>query len=459
MHPPIRTLIIEDDPMIASSLEQMAALAGHDCDVVHTGENGLARLRDHAFDLVLSDIQLPGIHGHEVMIQAREFAPETPFILVTAHGDVKHAVAAIQAGAFQYLLKPIDVDELHVVMDRALEATRLRRQVQEMRREWLDQGPLHRRLIGRSPAMRAVQDLIHRVARTDSTVLITGETGTGKEVVAQSVHAVSPRASGPLVAFNCAAFNENLMESELFGHERGAFTGATSMRRGRFEDAHGGTIFLDEIGETSLGFQAKLLRVLQERQVERVGGNRPVDVDVRVIASTNRDLAAEVREGRFREDLFYRLRVVPVHLPPLRDRPEDILVLAQHFFEQYREQYESAATGISEAALLYLSRHPWPGNVRELRHTVERAVVLSTHHALEPEDFQFPETGTAADAPESLRLQDAVDRATREHLLHVLDRTGWRKQEAADLLGIDRATLYRSLKKLAIEDRSTGGAS
>jgi DNA-binding NtrC family response regulator len=443
-------LIVEDDVLLGASIEAMVADLGYDVRRVRTGEDALAAITEFAFDLVISDIQLPGINGDDVMVAAHNRFPDLPFILITAYGDVKSAVEAIRNGAFQYLLKPIDPDELGVVVRRVLESTSLRREVEAIRAELDSHGTS---MIGRSPAIRRIQDLIRRVARTDSTVLISGETGTGKEVVARAIHYRSPRAGGPLVAFNCAAFNENLMESELFGHERGAFTGAAHQRKGRFEDANGGTIFLDEIGETTKSFQAKLLRVLQEREIERVGSNTRLPIDVRVLASTNRDLQVEVREGRFREDVYYRLQVVPIHIPPLRERKDDILLLADYFIALFCDQYECPVRGLSPEGRQYLLEQPWEGNVRELKHAMERAVVLAEHPWLSPRDLRPPDPLSAPtpSRPGSVLLQDVLDQCTRDHVLHVLDRTGWKKTETAELLGIDRATLYRIIKRHRIE--------
>ncbi len=456
----VNTLLVDDDPMLAASVQSLLESWDHNVTVANNGEEALERILDKPFDLVISDIQLPGINGDELMVKARESIPELPYILMTAHGAVKDAVRAIKNGAYQYLLKPIDPDEFEVMVERALESSRLRRENMRLRAEVSGFGPHGERLIGRSPAMQDVHDLITRVARADSTVLITGETGTGKEMVAQTIHYRSLRSKAPLIAFNCAAFNENLMESELFGHERGAFTGAHQTRRGRFEDADGGTIFLDEIGETSKEFQAKMLRVLQEREIERVGGNTRVKVDVRVVASTNRDLQEEVEKGNFREDLFYRLRVVPIHLPPLRERQDDILILADYFLETYRDQYASPVRSISESGLKYLLNQPWKGNVRELKHTLERAVVLASDEELGPDDLRIPDAASRkrkTEGEESVALQDVLDKASREHVLRMLDRTNWRKQAAAELLGVDRATLYRLVKKFQIEQSEKVG--
>jgi len=302
--------------------------------------------------------------------------------------------------------------------------------------------------------MLEVFELIHRVARTDSTVLITGETGTGKELVAQAIHYRSERSDRPLVALNCASLQQNLIESELFGHEKGAFTGAVAMRRGRFEDADGGTLFLDEIGETSPAFQAKLLRVLQEGEFERVGGSRPVRVNVRILASTNRDLAEEVRNGSFREDLYYRLSVIPIRLPPLRERREDIPLLASHFVDTFAQRYGRPGCRISPSGMDWLQDRAWPGNVRELQHVIERAVVLGRGDALGPGDFSFGEEGAAA-ADSEPTLQDYIAQKTREYVVRILDRTRWRKGRAAQTLGVDRATLYRMIRRYRIEEEGT----
>ncbi|MEM7394652.1 MAG: sigma-54 dependent transcriptional regulator, partial [Verrucomicrobiota bacterium] len=370
-------LLIDDDPLDVSTLEMM--FSGWDYDVLtaRSGEEGLKVLEEATVDLLISDVWMPGIKGNEVLTQTLERYPELPVILITGRADIETAVDSMKQGAFDYVQKPPDEDDLKLTVERAMEHARLRRENEFLRAELAAGGKYGERLIGQSPAMQKVFDLIHKVARTDSTVLITGETGTGKELVAQTIHFNSPRAKKPMIAFNCAAFNPNLMESELFGHEKGAFTGAVSTRRGRFEDADGGMLFLDEIGETSLEFQAKLLRVLQEKELERVGGNTRIEIDVRVLASTNRDLQDEVKEGRFREDLYYRLRVIPIHMPPLRERGDDIILLATTFMNKFSEQYNCEAESFSKKCQEYLLSREWKGNVRELEHALERAVILS----------------------------------------------------------------------------------
>lgn len=446
-----RILLIEDDAWMAQAMLALVDNWGFRAERAASAEEGQALLEAGSFDLVLTDVRLPGASGFDVLRQVRERWPKIPVILITAHGDVPGAVAAIKQGAFDYVIKPVDADAFEVTVRRALEHGRLVRENQFLRRELAGSSTLGQRMIGRSARMREVFEVLDRVAATDSTVLLASETGTGKELAAQIIHLRSKRASGPFVTCNCAAFSPTLLESELFGHEKGAFTGALSLRRGRFEEADGGTIFLDEIGETSREFQAKLLRVLQEREVERVGSSRKLQVNVRVVASTNRDLEKEVAEGRFRQDLYYRLRVVPVVLPPLRERGEDILELARHFIQTFCRSYDRPVMELEPAAVTRLLQHAWPGNVRELKHAVERAVLLARGPLLTADDFDL-RSRPAGPGPggDGLLLQDRVDDATRRFVLEALDRTGGEKKKAAELLGIDRVTLHRILRRLKI---------
>ena len=443
-------LLIDDDPIDLKALTLLMADLDLDAVAVRSGSEALERLRRAPFDLVVSDVRMPEMSGEDVVRAVGVEFPGLPVVLITAHGDVPSAVRAMKAGALDYVLKPPDAEEFRLTVERALEHGRLRRENAFLRAELAAGGMYGERLIGRSPAMLAVFDVIRQVARTDSTVLITGETGTGKELVAQTIHFQSARAARPLVALNCAALNPNLIESELFGHEKGAFTGAVATRRGRFEDADGGTLFLDEVGETHTEFQAKLLRVLQEGEFQRIGGNRSLRVDVRLLVSTHRDLKKEVEAGRFREDLFYRLNVIPVRLSPLRERRDDIEPLATHFLAVYSGRYGTPARSLTREALDFLRAQEWRGNVRELQHAVERAVVLSPRDALTPADFRPPEQAPG-DTRADRTLQGHLDRQTQSHLTQVLEQTGWRKTEAARILGIDRATLYRLLQRYRIE--------
>jgi DNA-binding NtrC family response regulator len=443
-------LLIDDDPVDLKVLKALVESLDFDTLAVRSGEEGIKMLKSGGIDLVLSDVRMPGMSGVDVVSEmARRFS-RIPIILITADADVRTAVDAMKQGAFDYVTKPADETELVLTMERALEHCMLKKENAFLRSELAVGGIYGDRLIGVSPPMLEVFDLISRVAVADSTVLISGETGTGKELVAQMIHFKSNRAEKPFVAVNCAAINQGLSESELFGHEKGAFTGAAAARKGRFEDADGGTLFLDEITEGTPEFQAKLLRVLQEGTIQRVGGNQDIKVDVRVIASTNLDIDNEVKEGRFREDLFFRLNVVPVVVPPLRDRKEDIPILAKHFLATYGSRYNSSVNSISDQALDYLVRQEWSGNVRELQHAVERAVVLASHEILESDDFA-PRRNKAADTGGERKLADVVDRQTRLHVLEVLESESWHKQKVADILGVDRATLYRLIKKFGLD--------
>ena len=442
-------LLVDDDPMDLKILAALVASWGHDVVACTSGAEALRCIEEGPVDLVLSDVRMPGMSGQELVGEVGRACPGLPVLLITGHGEVKSAVAAMKIGAHDYVLKPPDEDELHMSLERALEHSRLRRENRFLRAQLAAGGAHGERMIGRSAVMVELFEMIDRVAGTDSTVLITGETGTGKELVAQAIHFRSSRAAGPFLALNCAALNANIIESELFGHEKGAFTGAIAARRGRFEEADGGTLFLDEIGETSTDFQAKLLRVLQEGEFERVGGNAGVRSDARVLASTNRDLEAGIRSGTFREDLFYRLSVIPIRVPPLRERRDDIPFLVAHFVAMYGERYHGTANAVSQAGLDALAGRAWPGNVRELQHAVERAVVLSPREVLEPMDFAVPD-GAAGVTDDGDTLQAVLDRKTREHLLAALEATGWRKGRAARELGIDRTTLYRLLRKFRI---------
>ena len=441
-------LLIDDDPIDVKPIR--ALLESWDMDVItaRSGKSGIDLIKSRPVDMVLSDLRMPGMTGMDVVQAVSKDFPGLPVVLITGKADVKSAVNAMKLGAFDYLTKPPDETELLAVIEKAIEHSRLLKENRFLRAELAAGGMYGERIIGRSPAMLEVYDIVRRVAATDSTVLITGETGTGKELVAQNIHYRSRRSANPFIAVNCASLNPNLIESELFGHEKGAFTGAQAARRGRFEDADGGTLFLDEIAETETEFQAKLLRVLQEGEFERVGGNRKIKVDTRILASTNKDIQELAENGGFREDLYYRLCVIPVHLPPLRERPGDIRLLASHFAGLYADQYGCRASGISEKGLEYLAQQEWKGNVRELQHAIERAMVLSSGDMLDPEDFKSRRSGEEPGLEST--LDGFLSQKTKEHLIRTLDRTGWRKKEAAKILGIDRATLYRMLKKYSI---------
>ncbi|NQU38556.1 MAG: sigma-54-dependent Fis family transcriptional regulator [Lentisphaerae bacterium] len=442
-------LLVDDDPVDLNALRLLVESWDHHVILANSGAEALERLDAGAVDVVLSDLRMPHMDGLALAQSVGAQHPHLPFLLITGQADVASAVGALRQGVFDYIVKPPNTDELQATLARAIEYGRLHRENTLLKAQLGTDGMYGERLVGGSPCMLELYDLVERVAPTDSTVLITGETGTGKELVAQAIHYRSRRADRPLIAMNCAATNANLIESELFGYEKGAFTGAVTARRGRFETADGGTLFLDEIAETAPEFQTKLLRVLQEGVLERVGGSQPIPVDVRVVASTHRDLSEEVKAGRFREDLYYRLRVIPVCVPPLRARGDDVLLLARHFLARYADRYGGSPRALTPEAEAFLLASPWPGNVRELQHAIERAVVLGHSDVIHAEDLRMP---TAPHAPpQETALADFIDRQTREQVVRVLDSCGWRKGRAAKALAIDRATLYRMIRKWDIE--------
>jgi DNA-binding NtrC family response regulator len=457
-----RVPIVEDERAIQLALRGLLTKEGYDVAVVGSGQAALVELAEGAFDLVLTDLALGnGPDGLAVLRASKQVRPETPVVLLTAHGSERVAVEAMKAGADDYLPKPFDNDELRLVLRRALERTQLERE-HRLLREQLEREYGFGALIGSGPAMRKVFDVIKRAAETDLTVLIRGESGTGKELVAQALHQRSTRASRPFIAVNCAAISRELVESELFGHEKGAFTGADARRIGRFESANGGTLFLDEIGDMPADTQAKVLRVLQERAFERVGGNTRIEVDVRVIAATHRDLEAEVKSGKFRQDLYYRLKVLQLELPPLRERAEDIPALAERFLTQVAERLGRPKRTFSEAALRRLTRYAWPGNVRELRNIVEQASVLAAGDAIEAEDLALGgEASVASDSaastfepgvPFSEAKKRAVERFEREFLLNALNRNQGNVSRTAEELGMVRQSLQQKIRELGLRN-------
>jgi DNA-binding NtrC family response regulator len=462
-----RILVVEDEHAIQLALSGLLGRAGYEVSLAGSGEEAIAKLDEGPFDLVLTDLALGrGASGMDVLRHAKRVRPETVVVMITAHGSEKIAVEAMKAGAEDYVPKPFDNDEIRLVVQRALERTRLLRE----NRLLLDQVQrlyAFENLIGSGPAMQRVFETIQKVAETDLTVLVRGDSGTGKELVAQALHNRSSRRSRPFVAVNCAAISRELVESELFGHEKGAFTGADARRQGRFETADGGTIFLDEIGDMPLETQAKVLRVLQERSFERVGGSKPIQVDVRVVAATHRDLEQEVASGGFRQDLYYRLKVVEVALPPLSERSEDVPALAQRFLEQVNERLGRDKQRLSEPALARLVRHPWPGNVRELRNVLEQAAVLAGGTVIEEQDLHLDAPAFPAPAPvrqdlASLPFSEAkrrmVDRFERDFLLGALRAHDGNISRAAESIGMVRQSLQQKIRELGLrsEDWTNG---
>jgi len=439
--------VVDDDASSLDLLTRILGAEGYRVTPLSDGREALERLsREPAPDLVVSDIRMGETGGLELTDAFRERAADTPVILVTAFGNIDGAVDAIRRGAFDYISKPYDVDAIKLVVARALRQRQLILENRALRRDVREKYRLDN-VVGRSEAMLHVYKTAARVAATDATVLILGESGTGKELVARAIHQASPRAGGPFVAVDCGAIAEGVLESELFGHARGAFTGAQMARRGLFEEASGGTIFLDEIGDVGTGLQARLLRALQEGTIRRVGTNEPVAVDVRVVAATNRDLESAVRDGRFREDLFFRLAVVTIRIPPLRDRREDIPLLAEHFAHKHGRPDSAAA--VSAGARDLLLAYGWPGNVRELENVVARALALNPAGVILPEDLPEHLRGAPAADPAvtGLAPQDRPTLAEleRRYAALVLGEAGGNKTKAAEVLGIDRKTLYRIL--------------
>jgi two-component system response regulator HydG len=445
-----RILVVDDEPTARNGLAKLLQQEGYEVDLAADGQEALNAVVENAPALIVSDLKMPNMDGMELLKQLRERGIETPTVVATAFGDVSTAVAAMRAGAEDYLTKPIDFDALLLVVERTLqredlksEAENLRRQLRARDKEGLEG------LLGASPAMQRVYAMVRQVASARATVLITGESGTGKGEVAHAVHAKSPRAHKPFVSLHCAALAESLLESELFGHEKGSFTGADRKRIGRFEQADGGTLFLDEIGEIPMATQIKLLRVLQERSFERVGGNETVKVDVRLVAATNKNLAEEVREHRFREDLYYRLNVVHIDMPPLRQRGNDIVLLAEHFLRMFARENHRRIDGFSDAARAKLVAHRWPGNVRELENAIERAVVFTEGELVEAEALPFDASpATIEGGP---RIPGATMAELEKHaILATLEAVGGSTSRAAEMLDISARTIQYRLHEYGV---------
>ena len=444
---PAHLLIVDDDRVTIDLLNEVLSQEGYEVSTALSGEEAIARGTDNLFDIVITDVRMGEKDGMEVLRFFKKSAPDTTVIMITAFGSIETAIEAVREGAFDYISKPFKLDEIKFTLRRALEQRRLIQENKHYRQELLDKYQF-KNVIGRTPQMFQVYKTIAKVADTKSTVLLCGERGTGKELIARSIHYNSQRNNQPFIPVDCASLVETLIESELFGHVRGAFTGASSTKRGLFEEADGGTLFLDEVGNLSLLMQSKLLRFLQEHEIKRVGGTESIKVDVRVIAATNQPLEPLVKNGKFREDLFDRLNVVTITLPPLRERKEDIPLLANYFLRKFSEENHKNISHISPEALEIIAGYSWPGNVRELEHTVERSVILSIHPIILPEDLprkMFEETkGPEVQIPEEpLSLRELEKR----YVMKVLERTGGNKKKASEILGIDRATLYRILEK------------
>ncbi len=447
-------LIVEDEAFQRQMLRDFLIKEGHRVTEAENGEKAVQLLGSGLFDLVLLDYRLAGMDGLEVLREARTINPEIEAVIMTAYGSIENAVGAMKAGARDYLTKPIDFDELCILIDRVAEHRTLVRENQILREELMAKGVASDAIRYQSQIMAELVNLAGRVAPSQANVLIRGETGTGKELFARLVHNLSPRADRPLITVNCAAIPETLLESELFGHEKGAFTGAVQRRIGRFEQADGGTLFLDEIGELTLPVQVKLLRFLQEREFERVGGERTLKADVRIISATHQDLEARVKDGTFREDLFYRINVVTMTIPPMRERREDIPLLIDHFVERFARDNHKRIDGVSREARDLLIRYEYPGNVRELENIIERAVVISRGPVLSREDLPFQDAPCEPEAdPEAPggTLNEALEALERKMLQDALEQAGFNQSQAARLLGLNERMLRYKLKKYGLK--------
>ncbi|MGA2267786.1 MAG: sigma-54 dependent transcriptional regulator [Bryobacteraceae bacterium] len=444
---PIKTkgkiLVVDDELVVRDSLGKWFISEGYMARPAGSAREALEMIQQIEFDIALIDIKMPGMDGMELQSRLREADPDLTVVIMTGYASVETAVQALKHGAYDYITKPVDPDELSHLVANALEHKRARREVVRLRENLQEVFP-STELIGKSPAMKKVTELIEMVAPTEATVLITGESGTGKEVVARAIHAAGPRRYMPMVTIHCGALTETLLESELFGHEKGAFTGAQYRKKGKFEVADGGSVFLDEISDISLKTQTDLLRVLQEKEIVRVGGNQQIKVDFRCIAATNKNLEALVKEGAFRPDLYYRLHVFCIDLPPLRERRDDIPLLVNHFLNKFCMATSRAMPQISAEALDVLMRHDWPGNVRELENAVERALVVGRGPEIRPADFSFQ---FQAEEPRGGQTLDDVERA---HIERILRETQHNLSRAARILDIDRTTLYNKLRRYGL---------
>ncbi len=463
-----RILIVDDDPLVADSLAVFLKSRAYSVHVETDSHRAVRLLRDGtSFDLLLSDVNMPGLDGFGLLREAKKVDPSLVVVMLTGYGTIEHAVKAMREGAEDYCTKPVIDEEMLFTVDRALSRRTLTQENEQLKRQ-LNKSLGLENMVGADHRMRKMYETLATVAATRATVLITGESGTGKSLIARAIHHASPRRDRPFVEVNCGALPEGLLESELFGHRRGAFTGAEADRQGKFKRADGGTIFLDEIATASAGFQVKLLRILQERRFERVGDDESIEVDVRILLATNIDLKEAVEQSRFREDLFHRINVVNIHIPPLRERSGDIPLLAEHFLKRYTRENEKTLAGIDDEAMQLLVAYAWPGNVRELENAMERAVVLSRGSSLTAEDFPLEISGREPPAngmqldyrPDGrtvMPLKKALEGPEKEIIAVTLAAVNWNRQKAARLLDINRTTLFNKMRKYGLLDIKRGG--
>ncbi len=445
-------LIVDDDKLVNDFLTETLVRAGYECASVLSGEDALLKFKARTFDIVLTDLKMKEMDGLSLLDHIKRLEPATVVVLMTAYGTVETAVKAIKKGAYDFLLKPVSPDALEHIMTRITENLRLKSENEILKRDLANR---YQNIIGKSKIMKEVFDLIQSVADARSTVMITGASGTGKELVARAIHYASNRHEGPFIKLNCAALPENLVEAELFGYEKGAFTDAKKTNRGRFELADCGTLLLDEISEMPLNLQSKLLRVIQEREFERVGSSATISVDVRIIATSNRNLKEYISAGRFREDLFYRLNVIPIYLPPLNERKEDVPVLTEHFIDKYNKENKKQVKGLSDAAMRLFMNYHWPGNVRELENLVERAVVTSREEVLTEDDFPVElAIGPMGDDVPSLKVPMKLEEGSKYLILKTLEKFNGNKTRAAEALGITTRTIRNKLAEYEMERQS-----
>lgn len=447
--PNAKILVVDDEMIVRKSLGGWLQEEGYDVDVAGSGKEALEALSRDDWDIFLVDIKMPGIDGLELQRRIHEIHPDATVIIMTAYASVDTAVEAMKQGAYDYVVKPFEPEALESLIRKAAERKQLLDENVQLRQKIDEMSDFHG-IVGSSPAINRVLEEVRMVAESDTTVLIRGESGTGKELIARAIHACSPRRYLPIVTVSCGALSEGLLESELFGHEKGAFTGAQYRRKGKFEMADGGTLFLDEIGDISLKTQVDLLRILEEKRVCRVGGNKLIAVDFRLIAATNKNLESMVREETFREDLYYRLNVFSITLPPLRERREDIPMLVEHFLHQFAESMNKHVTKVAPEALEFLGRYDWPGNIRELQNAMERAVLVCRSDTLGPRDFPRLQEDKVREPDEK-----SLASVERDHIQDVLEETGWNISRSARLLQIDRVTLYNKIKKYGLKRASS----
>jgi DNA-binding NtrC family response regulator len=447
-------LLIDDEKSVRTTLALMLQKVGYRVEEATGGGEGIEKFKTRFFDIVITDLKMEPMDGLAVLREVKAANPMSEVLVMTAYSTVESGVEAIKLGAYDYIQKPFDKDELLLLIGKALEHKNLKHEVEQLQNE-LKEKYRFENIIGNSKEMLDVLGMVSKIAKTESTVLVSGDSGTGKELIAKAIHLNSRRKNRSFITINCGAIPENLQESELFGHIRGSFTGAIRDKRGLFQEADGGTLFLDEIGETALSTQVKLLRFLQDGEIRRVGDIDPINVDVRLIAATNKELPKLIEEGRFREDLFYRLNVIPIHLPPLRIRKDDIALLVTHFLKKYSDKEKKSITSVSQEAMKVFTGYHWPGNVRELENVIERAVILTNHNSILPEDLPQTLRDSHKRGPE---LPDILDEQTLEevekhYILKTLDKYQWNQKQAADTLGISTTTLWRKLKTYGIEPK------